>query len=245
MGWASPAQDEYWKASVKSLSNERVLPDVANIAALPAIADMGDVRFVTAEQAYYRYVNDGINPAAWVFWSWPQMDLSIGQGGAERRSAAAPVLMYRGQDLAVGAPAGRQWLIPQMHQPLIDKIKGDNQQFTTVRLLLYKGLHTGSDGWTYPLATSADVNYSGTVIGNRVLSFRGAKGLYELDLKDFLNMMLNGRYISFDLLLDELDLLNLSLDDVVDIDGIFCVLENIRMTLPASGKSVATFLAKK
>lgn len=244
LGWTL-TDDEYWKASVKSLARQRVLADVANIAALPSIADMGDVRFVTSEEAYYRYVNDGVNPPGWVFWSWPMMDMSIAEGSAERRAAAAPLLMYRGQDLAVGAPAGRQWLIPQMHVPLIDKITGDDQSFTSVRLAFYKGLHTGSDGFTYPLATWSIKNYGGAVIGTRSICYRGTTGIYELDLKDFLNLLLNGRSVSLDLLLDELDLQGLAFDDKVSIDGIPHLIESLRMALPVKAKSTAKLFAQK
>ena len=187
------ASDKYISTRVKQANSKHEYKgSVTHINLLPAAGNkVNDMYLVTSlNELYVWKYNTSTYRLTWCFHS-ANFYLTI-QSGEEPfyqlTADMAPVMHRKLLDEVVGAPANRSWLLPVTWQPGNFEGFPDMSAEYGLQILLYKGMQADSTASLYPLATSGQVNYSGTIFDNPNLCLDGLQpNLFTTELQNWLN----------------------------------------------------------
>jgi len=262
-----------WDSTDESISEKQledgILDNITPAASvltpddLPAYGSMGsyagEVRYVTAESAYYIIRNMTPPPGQpvweWDLFTWDLFGKTVGDGLNEKPTKLSTLGMSwhekkKGSYLY-------DWLTPDSNQQLFknpekgikDKsspgsVYGDCiAQYVNdfePRLLFYRGMQPDVEANDYPLGTSGKYDSQGTSIGSLTLNWLGSAGLYENFHKKWLDFRDNSEPVNFKVLLNKVDILNLNLARKKRIGSINYLIKKLVVDYPIKEAVVVT-----
>lgn len=197
---------------IRSVEGFRINTEVLHFENLPGTGDeLGDLRYVQTETAYYQYflVEDS-NPAeyGWQFFAYYMPEKIVGDGSIEVNPSIGTVNMAR---RGIPSTFAFDWQrLPYVNQIGSTELYGIGTQEYLPRLMFFRGYQdTAASTDTYPLLSSDDLTAKGASVGNYSLFWEGTKGVYEVWWKAWAEAMMASRVFTQPMLLHIGDLLTL------------------------------------
>lgn len=224
--------DKFLEANFSMINLVRK-PSVATVADLPATGNtVGDLRMVEYYPAVWIWTVTG-SIGVWVYWTWAFGDYYKAPGGFELKPLYAGCLPLNltfypssGTDVMIvpfiNAPGSyRTWDSKEVGNTLLNK------------LVFYRGMQpTANFATPYPMGSSHNLNYAGTVIGNYSLDWDGQYGLYNVWWKDYLQLRDASKEVTKQVNLNLSTLLNLDLRKKVRIGANNFFIRKLSLQLP-------------
>jgi len=240
MDYTWDGDDSNTKDFIKDLSGYTIKTAVNSIAHLPGTDDIGDVRYVVYECAYYIYVKDDDLIKSWNKLSYPYQNLIIGDGATPIKSAVSPIPPSSewtiGWDQDVEDYVMVQYKVPKLDQQgnSVHVANLSGNQFTA-RLVFYRGIYTDSRGYYYPLASSDAIDLHGNSTGNYTMQWDGEKGLYNQWWAAWNEFLESSKETRWNLRLSLPDILNLDMRKRIRIKSTRYLIKKLSIKFPFDG----------
>jgi hypothetical protein len=151
---------------------------------------------VESENKFYVWSRDDVGVYSWFFWGDNYVDYIIGDGSKVLEFSMSPLLSYNGDDLPINT---RDWLLPVIG--VVGKTEqlkwGRRNPSTELHLSFYRGFQLASDGSSYPLVMSHNINFNHSLTGNYSLQFDGLSGLVEKFTGRLYNLLINNKTVKY------------------------------------------------
>lgn len=215
----------------------------ANTGALPQIAGPKDpgvflYAFVLDQCKYYERILMQTLPEIWEWKELTSRFAELPYGGQDDKldvNAADPIDMVKLND-----PYMREdWLVPQVKQPFANPYVKAPQK---VRLLNYLGMQPNRQNKSYPLGSSDNITFNGTVIGNHSLRHDQTTGYFNKYWKKWVDFLSTTRKVEVMVNLNTLDLLSLDFSRRIHINGHYYLLQELKVELPLTKPTLVTLL---
>ena len=212
---------------------------------LPNPGTLNDCYFVKLSNAYYAWkYNPDTYQFGWVIHSYNYIRVKeIGEDQKEISPELVPVMMkYVIKDDTLGAPEGRQWLIPASHQA--GRFEGAPETFQTKwqgLLSYYHGMFPSYPSGTYPFGSPDIYDLWGNPIPGLELSLKldGENGIYEKKWKRYLEWRSTAIPVRVKIIPDRKFLQNLLFSKKKMINGVKYLLVEFRGNISKDGPKVA------
>ncbi len=235
-------EDDYYKEQIKALEDNFTIKDaVATTGDLPATgSEANDVRYVTAEDSYYRFKKLGFqSDAGWEFYTKNLLDVLEGEGDLQFQSKFSPVLMYHD---------GQQYVCKvEKEGSFLTLNEVDQDDF---RLMFYRGVYQQNGTNKYVKLVTNDVydHEKNKIDGaNLRLRWDTEYGIIEQRYKNYLNWKLNvAKPVTCPINWPSNLLQNFDFSRKYSIKGVNYFVQSIELTLRSKGKALvgSTYLVK-
>ena len=121
--------------------------------------------------------------------------------------------------------------IPAYFDDIVSPMQPEGKQIEDIILLIYRGMQTGFEGETYPLAASGPYDFNENEIGDMSLLWTGDKGLYNVWWKAWIEALNAMRPVVYATRLTASDLSTLDWREKVRIDQHAYFIKRIQITL--------------
>ncbi len=240
LSYGFDAADGFVKTRLPDLSKYRIGEPVFALNELPTTApttgdifDVDQVRYVIAEDGYYKPFWTTGNGLVWSRIADALYPMTIGGGKTNRQAKASPLLEDRREDEVGNSDyqVSRSWLVPAVSQKLNVRDLNISQE-AGLRFYFFWGFHPDSQGNNYPLASSGNVNYQGQPMGELALRYDTEAGIYAQLAKPWLDFLQATKKVVRSFHLTSLDLKNLAQDDKIEVDGNRYLWRSCKVTFP-------------
>lgn len=155
------------------------LDDVDTLSAIATPTLVNDYCLVKDQNAFYRvWLNTGTNDVEWIFWFYNYYPKVFGAGKEEINTDFSPMVMTE------IAYSSKTFLVPQFSGTGSSAAFEIGVRKPPLKLMYWKGMQASSSG-NYPFATSLNMKYGGTILGNK--SIRLDDAVYGLGIKNGLD----------------------------------------------------------
>jgi hypothetical protein len=168
--------------------------------------------------------------------SWQQ--LRVGAGGEEQAVKASTLHQVNVTE------GNRNWLVPAYEGKGAIPGNADvgDESRVGLRLLFHRGLQPDSAGNLYPLGTGGTTNAAGATVGTHALHWDGARGLYQVWHKPWLDFRSRAVQHTYQCALRVGDLLTLDPSQADLVDYHLCFWEKVSLSVAAGSMlTTATF----